>query len=186
MRSGLAVRRAKPLLTTNIEDAMNEADIDLVLKSPRINDFWKHVEVLGPEDCWNWTGAKHNRRQGYGRISISNVLVRSHSLSYLIAHGSLPCGSVVRHTCDNASCVNPAHLLLGTVQDNNMDRIVRGRSLGPKGEANAKARITSDQVIEIRQRYAKGELQSALAVEFGIAEPTVWCIVKRRSWKHVT
>jgi hypothetical protein len=123
---------------------MNEADIDLVLKSPRINDFWKHVEVLGPEDCWNWTGAKHNRRQGYGRISISNVLVRSHSLSYLIAHGSLPC------------------------------------------EPKAKARITSDQVIEIRQRYAKGELQSALAVEFGIAEPTVWCIVKRRSWKHVT
>lgn len=36
-------------------------------------------------------------------------------------------GKVVRHTCDNPPCFLYEHLVLGTVADNNSDRVARGR-----------------------------------------------------------
>lgn len=37
-------------------------------------------------------------------------------------------GVVVRHACDNPRCINPEHLIPGTLADNNRDRAERGRS----------------------------------------------------------
>jgi hypothetical protein len=35
---------------------------------------------------------------------------------------------VMRHTCDQRLCINPAHLLIGTRMDNIQDMIQRGRA----------------------------------------------------------
>ena len=47
------------------------------------------------------------------------------------------------------------------------------------------SKLTEAQVLEIRDRYAAGESGKALADEFGIAQPTVVEICKRRTWRHI-
>lgn len=53
---------------------------------------------------------------------------KTHRVSYFLTHGHLPPAPlVIRHTCDNPPCCNPAHLVPGTYQDNARDCVERGR-----------------------------------------------------------
>jgi DNA-binding transcriptional regulator YiaG len=55
------------------------------------------------------------------------------------------------------------------------EMVARGRKpahLYP-GEASAAARLTSEQVAEIRQRYGAGETQEALAAVFGMTRSAI-------------
>lgn len=54
-----------------------------------------------------------------------------------------------------------------------------------QGEAHYRARLTERAVMEIRRRYASGEIAKVLAAEFAIKKGTVYDIVYRRAWKHV-
>lgn len=93
---------------------------------PWVERFWEKVEIRGPDECWPWLASVE--RFGYGRCKGPNDRPdRSHRVSYEIANGPIPKGAFVRHVCDNPRCVNPTHLVLGTVQDNNQDRHERGR-----------------------------------------------------------
>jgi HNH endonuclease len=107
--------------------------------------------------------------------------------AWIFAFGPKTPGLYVLHRCDNPPCVRPDHLFLGTNVDNNRDRNAKGRSSthirsvrgarGLKGSANPLAALTSAQVRLIRQRYAKGELQRALAREFGVSQATISHVV---------
>ena len=91
-------------------------------------------KVLIPDDqraCWEWQASKNS--SGYGQPTVKSKKVLAHRYSYLMFNGN-PEGLVVRHSCDNPGCVNPNHLLLGTIADNNRDRDLRGRLVS----ANAK------------------------------------------------
>jgi hypothetical protein len=77
--------------------------------------------------CWEWTG--HRNPCGYGMIrpdKKSEKIVASRA-AWMLYCGPIPDGLCVLHTCDNRGCVNPAHLFLGTVQDNTDDMIKKGR-----------------------------------------------------------
>jgi len=53
-----------------------------------------------------------------------------------------------------------------------------------KGEANGSAKLTSQQVIEIRR--LKGSLtQQQIALQFGVTKPTVGAIHRGRLWAHL-
>jgi len=55
-----------------------------------------------------------------------------------------------------------------------------------RGSAHHAARLTEEQVREIRQRYAgKRVTLLALAQEFGVTEGAIWRIVSGRTWKHI-
>lgn len=74
-------------------------------------------------ECLEWTRCFNT--DGYARMG-GNVKV--HRLVYELATGLNPKGLVVRHTCDNIKCINPDHLIIGTLVDNNRDRDERGRT----------------------------------------------------------
>lgn len=151
---------------------------------PIAERFWEKVEKTA--GCWLWTGQKHP--QGYGFLDIKNssnkrvVLIASRVI-WEWENGPIPDGMQVCHSCDNPPCVNPAHLFLGTNQDNIDDKVAKGRQM--KGEAVPNSIVTEAEVIEMRRRHAAGEMQKDLAVEFGISRPTMSNIIRGVTWKHL-
>ena len=59
------------------------------------------------------------------------------------------------HTCDNKLCVNPNHLRLGTIADNNQDMTNKRRHAF--GRKNGRSKIKLDDVLEINSLYKTGK-----------------------------
>jgi len=148
--------------------------------------FWDKVDKRGPDECWEWNGAKCS--SGYGIIRIENRALSAHRVSYEIHYGPIPDGMHVLHICDRPPCCNPAHFFLGTHQDNMDDRVKKNRSNRKVkiGEDAGSAKLTEAQVREIRQLRATGMTQRDVADRFGISQPNVWKIVHRKAWQHIT
>ncbi len=81
------------------------------------------------------------------------------------------------HRCDNPRCVNPTHLVIGTVLDNHRDKVSKGRQGLPI------RKLTVEDVEEIREAIDAGEKRSEIARRFGVCRSTVQDIDKGRSWR---
>ncbi len=149
--------------------------------------FWQYVNKT--ESCWLWTGAI--RSNGYGVINEGGnhgKAIRVHRLSYEMHHGPIPPDLLVCHTCDVRNCVNPDHLFLGTYKDNNQDMSRKGRARGGvTGEAHGSAKLTEQQVLEIRTKYAEHQPPlRELAAEYGVVLQIIHAIVHNKIWTHVS
>lgn len=56
------------------------------------------------------------------------------------------------------------------------------RPKGIHGSACPWAKLTEEQVIEMRSRYARGWSRPALAAEYNVARKTVWEICSGKTW----
>lgn len=153
-------------------------------RASRADRFWVKVDKRGPDECWEWTGARNER--GYGWFRTDRGAEAASRVAYRLTFGSIPHGLHVCHRCDNPPCVNPAHLWLGTNADNTRDRDEKGRHVSLRGEAATGARLTAAQVEAIRDTYARGGVtQYQLADAYGVSQSTVGLIVRGQSWRDV-
>lgn len=102
----------------------------IIISGDDLLRFWKFVNIEGKDDCWIWFGAKD--KDGYGRMSFirnkKKQMFRANRLAYFISNPDENTDLIVRHACNNPSCCNPKHLILGSYSDNAQDRVKSGRN----------------------------------------------------------
>ncbi len=135
-----------------------------------------YYDVDESTGCWRWNRSKTGA-SGYGSVRYAGQYVGAHRAFYAYYVAPIPPGRVVMHLCDQADCVNPDHLALGTQAANSFDMRHKGRS--NRGTKNGLAKLDEDKVREIRRRAAGGEPQKVLAAEFGVSPMSVNRVVNR-------
>ena len=138
--------------------------------------------------CWIWK--KHTDNQGYGKITFEKKSCYGHRISYFLKYGYFPNELLVCHHCDNRSCVNPAHLFLGTCADNVKDMIKKGRQKFPSkgcnsGIKNPHAKLNDQKVKEIKILIKKGLSCIKISQEYNVARQTISNIKRNSHWQHV-
>ncbi|WP_437228374.1 HNH endonuclease [Planctomicrobium sp. SH661] len=128
--------------------------------------------IKAESGCWIWNASATH---GYGMCRFDGKQQGAHRVSYQITYGSIPAGHLVRHKCDNPACVNPDHLELGSHADNSRDRSERLR---------APAKLSPEQVSEVRRLLKAGFTQSEVAAQFGVSRQAIGKIHRAESWKH--
>ena len=152
---------------------------------PIAERLWR--KVTRADGCWLWTGARCPK--GYGSIGLGGYKgghIKAHRLSWQIKNGPIPEGMCVLHRCDVPSCVNPEHLFLGTVAENNRDRERKGRSAPVQLERHPNTKLTNAQVLEIYRRSHEGSALVVLATEYGVSASVIGEIKQGRSWSALT
>ncbi|WP_377801390.1 HNH endonuclease signature motif containing protein [Bosea eneae] len=143
--------------------------------------FWLKVrKAKSPNGCWLWAGKRD--QDGYGRVRYHGVETPAHRKAYELKCGEIPAGMVVRHSCDNPPCVNPAHLSVGTVADNSADMMSRGRSAVRIGQKNTAAKLTE---LQVRSIFSDQRHYREIADAHSISSWTVFDIKAGRSWGHL-
>lgn len=145
--------------------------------------FWSKVLIIDDADsCWLWQAGSFGVER-YGAFWTGERNEGAHIVSYKLKNGPVPDGLFVLHKCDNPPCVRPSHLYVGTPQQNMTDKSNRGRT--PLGEAHILSKLTSDDVLRIRETCQAGQSQRSVARKFGIGQTQVWRIVNGESWTHL-
>lgn len=130
--------------------------------------------------CWVWTGSM----SGPQKDRPTTRFGKAYRTMWELTNGPIPTGMLVCHKCDNPPCINPDHLFLGTHKYNMQDCVKKGRLCPPpvyRGESNFKAKLTRDDVIEIRKRDSSFS-RKQLADEFGVSTVMIRYIQRRQSW----
>lgn len=157
-------------------------------KSPE-DRFWAKVDKRGDSGCWEWQASRSALGYGYFRMSMDEWMWLAHRASWVFANGPIPTGMLVCHHCDNPPCVNPMHLFLGLDRDNTADRVRKGRSSrrgAPAGEANGSAKLTSEDVRQMRSLYTPGFVSfRELGERYGVSAGQARRVVRGLRWKHL-
>lgn len=120
----------------------------------------------------------------YGQIRINDKMGLAHRVSYELFIGEIPENMYVCHTCDIRYCVNPAHLFIGTHNDNMQDMVKKGR--GAKGE-KVGVSVYNEETIKKISHLLKTtkKSQDQIAKETGISQSTISNIKLGRTWRHI-
>lgn len=131
--------------------------------------------------CHLWIAGCHAK--GYGTFHVGGGKdVKAHRLAWEISNGPIPIGMCVCHKCDTPPCVNPEHLFLGTITDNNHDCDRKGRRPHFNGERIGTSKLCVDDIITIRTSPLGCW---RLANKMGISKSVIKSIRTRASWNHI-
>jgi hypothetical protein len=135
------------------------------------DQFWSKLSRSG--NCWiyptrQWTG--------YGQQSWAGERWLAHRLAYTLAHGDIPDGMHVLHSCDVPCCCNPDHLRLGSHDENMRDMAERKRAVGHN-------KLDLERAEHIRTAYGKGAPVKFLARRYGVAPKTIREVIQGKTYK---
>ena len=158
------------------------------LTPEQVKRFWKPVDSSDPQSCWTTHIAPN--RNGYIDYSYKDselgriMYTTRHRISAHLAGMDLQPGLCVCHSCDNPGCVNPAHLWLGTTQQNNADKVAKGR------QSRTSYALNMDIAREIRKDFAtnttnlKKELFAKWMNKYNVHWDSIANILAHRTWKE--
>lgn len=148
--------------------------------------FWSRVDRTGGIDaCWPWRGT-YSATTGHGQTRWNGRPIGTHVLAWQLHHGrERRLGAFICHHCDNPLCCNPAHMYEGDAESNAADRERRGRSRPRRGTSSPGAKLTAEQVREIRRRHAAGESYPTLGRAFGLHPQNIGRVVRREGYTDV-
>lgn len=147
----------------------------MVMLRERFSENWIGEPNSG---CWLWTGCVNHH--GYGRLGFNRRVIKAHRASYELHRGPIPTGMYVCHKCDTPSCVNPAHLFLGTAAQNAADRVAKGRQ--QRGSRVGTSKLKEADVATI---LADTRRHADIAADFGVCRNTVALIKCGLAWGHI-
>jgi hypothetical protein len=131
--------------------------------------------------CTNWYGAKD--RQGYGLIHVDGRTQRVSRIVFCDNNNvsmKFISGKVIRHSCDNPSCYNPNHLLIGTFKENSDDAVSINRI--PKWESCKHSKLKINDVIFIRKNKST-MTRKELSEKFSVSIMTIYDVIQGKTWK---
>lgn len=175
------------VITTAIE-RLHHSDYDPDGADPAELYFWRNVATGSSIECWEWTAGTSGNGYGVTRsLTEDGKQEYAHRVSWQLHFGPIPDDRIVCHHCDNPPCVNPKHLYLGTISDNAIDMTARGRRYNcgkhTRGECSNAGKLTTSQVLEIRQGADTGEFTiTQLAAKYGVSATTIKNIKYRHAW----
>jgi|TARA_R110000868_G_scaffold96888_2_gene266513 hypothetical protein len=174
------------------------------LSSSDINRFWSFIDRREEKECWPWMGSKKDK--GHGIFSVTDYRVTpafhkkvsAHRVAWLLATGSDPSPLFSLHKCDNPPCCNPAHLFVGSNDDNIRDAVSKGRMASgdrhgsrtcPEVQRQAgvkRALLNEDDVRLIKRLRKDGMYQKDIAKVIGKVKPaTISAICTGANWSWV-
>jgi hypothetical protein len=149
------------------------------IRNPKnVTRFWAKVARGKPNECWLWQGWRN--AHGYGVLVAGRKQVLAHRYAWVLAHGTIPPGMGILHSCDNRGCTNVRHLRPGTHADNARDRVIRRRT--SSGERHHACKLT---VTDVRSVLASTESSTTLAARYGVSRTAIERIRKGETWKHL-
>lgn len=159
-------------------------DKQRVPKKPNESAFYERVIPVTESGCWLWVGSIS--AYSYGVYNGYTM----HRFSYELHNGDIPKGLCVCHKCDVPSCVNPAHLFLGTHKENMKDMQNKGRKwsevvMRKIDGLPASAKLTPSIVKEIKDLLAANFSQDKIAKMYGVAQTTISFIKRGVTWQNV-
>ncbi len=158
--------------------------IDVVTENAEVI-FWQKVAVSSDINvCWPWTRGKNQK--GYGTSNLNGTSISSHRLAWYFTHKKHPKNLCVCHSCDNPACCNPNHLFLGTIAENNADKVKKGRAKGMKGSSHPMAKLSDSDVVDIFNLRKTGQKLKDIAKKYHVTEASVSYIARGRTWSNVT
>ncbi len=157
--------------------------LDELSESEKIERLRKSFEdkVIRKEGCWEWKGAPGPN--GYLNIRYNRKKIMAHRVSWILYKGNIPDNLWICHSCDNRRCTNPDHLFLGTPKENSEDRDKKLRGL--QGSRHHKAKLTEENVMEIKKMLKLGISSQKIAREFCVTDGTIWFIKHEKTWRHL-
>ncbi len=132
---------------------------------------------------------KYKNKQGYICLCLwknkKNYNYFAHRLVWIYFNGLIPDELEMNHINGIKHDNRPENLELVTKSENEKHAYRTGLKNGLRGEKNGRAKVTENDVREIRRRYSRGETQASITKGFNVGKSMINYIVNRKQWVHI-